>query len=127
MLEELSAKFVTWRENKRYSKESIPGELLEAALDLSKHIDSAVIRKTLNISNQQLERIKAIGNKRGETPPPEKFVEMKTPGALAGGVNDQQIKIDIHLPNGTLISLSRLGGQSPMSIISNILGEAQLC
>jgi hypothetical protein len=53
---ELRARFETWRANRKYVREPIPSDLLNAAADLSRHYPPSLVGRVLKIDPSRLKK-----------------------------------------------------------------------
>jgi hypothetical protein len=121
-LEQLEAKFDHWRQNKTYSRETIPLDLLQAARSLSNHLGHTCVKSRLGISGAQLKR----GELSEETIEPavveplptsqQQFVKTTVTNATAV----QAWRIELHSPTGAMVTVSGLIN-NPMAIINQLL------
>ncbi len=127
-LDELEARFNHWRQNKAYSRESIPLDLLQAARSLTDHLGHTCVKSRLGISGAQL--------KRGEAPSQSiKPAQAQQPAAteqrfVKTTVNNtpsaQAWRIELHSPTGAVVTVSGLRNK-PMKIINQLLENIDDC
>ena len=54
---ELKARFETWRTNRKYVRQPIPNELLNAAADLSRRYPPSLVGRVLKIDSSRLKKL----------------------------------------------------------------------
>ena len=123
-LDELEARFKHWRQNKSYTRESIPLDLLQSAKSLSSHVGNKLVKDRLGISNTQL--------KRGDQPSAS-TVEQNTPDnkqqfvkATVNEAASQAWRIELHSPTGAVVTVSGLK-TNPMDTVNQLLEQTYDC
>jgi hypothetical protein len=61
---ELEARFETWRTNRKYMREPIPGELWNAAADLSRRYPPSLVGRVLKPDPSRLKKLLIKGSAR---------------------------------------------------------------
>ena len=107
---ELEARFTHWRQNKSFSRESVPLELLESAQALTQYIGVKAVRAKLGITDSQLKRVQ-----HHEATPD--FVQVI---AEPETVKGEDTRIDVHFANGMKVSIDGLK-HCPKQLVSELL------
>jgi hypothetical protein len=122
---ELEARFETWRANRRYVREPIPGDLWSAAADLSRRYPPSLVGRVLKLDSSRLKKllIKRSPRTSNRRKPQAAFFQLPTEIALpeVGSPLPQstpgcRLQIERHdgsrltltLPALDLVSISRL-------------------
>ncbi len=118
-LNELEARFNHWRQNKSYSRESVPIDLLQAAQALTAHVGVKSVKNRLGISSDQLKRVQ----QSTEQPKPN-FVQVQTQTKSAQ--ENEPLRIEMLFPNGARVAIEGLK-QHPKHILSLLLEDVYDC